>query len=155
MNYKYNILKNKAYDIAERACIKHLDGNDVIMASLVCGANNSKIGEEDGHNYYAVLDALYDLYKNQPEYKVDEALIAGIKKSLIAFLEPEYVKNTTHLIVEQAKRQKDNKSPFKIPYVDLLSEVNNAIHTDELSDMLNNQRDVEWINRVNDAFKKI
>ena len=149
MNYKYKIYVDRAYELAKHACDEYQDNNSAFyMAALVAGIGNSYVGSKDNHNYDAVLDGIYKLYSDNPKTNVGKILVEGIKLSGTALLEIKDIKNTINLIIEQYRRQKEQKSPFEIDCNSLLNIINDSIQSD-IELQCNMVKEYKWLLKEN------
>ena len=91
----------KAKEMLEVACIKNkLTGSVIETANIICGFGNMRIGGRDGdHNYHAVLDAAYDLYKTRPDLEVDRIFEGGLRKAIDAYAAAEFKRIIIDLII--------------------------------------------------------
>ena len=114
------------------------------MANVLEGEGNLHIGPENAeHNYYILLDAAYELDKQNPEYNVPKAIEEGLK-SLIE--EYRQIIPAMNVIIAQMGREKANKAGFKLQCKELLADMKNTISTsEELRSMFNQSTNKKWL----------
>ena len=145
MSFYNEIYKNKA----KRLMLQGVEAynqlqNRYAMANVLRGKGNLHVGPENAeHNYYILLDAAYELDKQNPEYNVPKAIEEGLK-TLIE--EGGEIIPAMNVIIAQMEREKANKAGFKLPCKELLADMKNTINSlEELRSMFSQSTNKEWL----------
>jgi hypothetical protein len=153
-------MEMKARRIAEEACIEYnLNNNSFAMVSAIAGLGNSKIGDEyTEHDYHAVLDALYDLYKKNDHSKADKAFESGILRALEISNSDIFI-SVINIFIDHLEHEYDKTAPFSINDDLILSKAKERLRSEELSEMFKQEKNKNWLERnskyISEKFGRI
>jgi hypothetical protein len=139
-------MEMKARRIAEEACIEYnLNNNSFAMVSAIAGLGNSKIGDEyTEHDYHAVLDALYDLYKKNDHSKADKAFESGILRAL-DFSNSNTFISALNIFIDHLEHEQDKTAAFKIDNNAVLKKAKERLRSKELSEIFKEGNNKNWL----------
>ena len=72
------------------------------------------------HNIWAVMETIYDDYKNNPEWKINEKLQSVLSNELRNEKISTYLRNCIEVLLFQMQAEKQNTAPFKLNNIKLL-----------------------------------
>jgi flagellar biosynthesis chaperone FliJ len=116
--------------------------NDV---SAIAGLGNSKIGDEySNHDYHAILDALYDLYKSNNKSKADKAFESGILRAL-DFSNSNTFISALNIFIDHLEHKQDKTAAFKIDDKAVWKKTKERLRSKELSEMFKEGNNKNWL----------
>ena len=141
-----NILQMKARRVAEEACIEYkLNNNSFAMVSAIAGLGNSKIGDEySEHDYHAILDALYNLYKSNKNSKADKAFESGILRAL-DFSDLNVFVSSLNIFIDHLEHEENNTAAFEIDDKSVWHKAKERLRSEELSEIFKDGYNKNWI----------
>lgn len=148
MNHSYNVLKMKANEVLERAVTLYKTENDPFyMTSLICGIGKAKVCAEGGeHNYFAVLEVIYEGYKKQPrnERDLDRLFFEGMALGL-TLTDIRTLKGVLNILTLQLQNEKEHKAPFTVDARPLLAAAGKTADRLEAEGGLTADLDRKWL----------
>lgn len=132
--------------------------NDAVWEKFILGkstfavvSRNPETGRPE-HNIWAVMETIYDDYRNNPEFHIDQKLNQVLGKALLSEQNAIYLKNAIEILLYQMRSEKQGTSAFKLDCIELLKQLKENITTNkeklELNDMM------EEISNYNEILKE-
>lgn len=120
--------------MVDSATQKYLDGrNKMAFVNMLIGIGKYRLESFPGagHNYYVILEAIYEYYREHPDKHVDEILFSTLMGYINAMSSAKALPLICNYIVAQVKNENQRisrfrsqrVSPFKLDNVQLLKQM--------------------------------
>ncbi len=150
-NKEYQILCNLASEYVNFVMTRIEGSKSMRIANILLGIGGFSVEKYkgSGHNYSAVIDAIYDYYRQHPDSDIAELVDKGIKETVIGLSTTGvgYLPTTIGIFEYILKCQKEHTAPFELnvkEYMELTKQhiMNNKEHYIKK----NLENPTEWIN---------
>ena len=111
--------------LVDEAVRDYIKNKKMTFLCLILGDGQFKLEAYPGagHNYYVVLEAIYEYYKKHPFKQVDKMLFDTLIKSISISKTPQAVAKNCDYIAAQIENEKKGISPFKLDNIELLKQM--------------------------------
>lgn len=114
-------------------------------------SRNPETGRPE-HNIWAVMETIYDDYRNNPDQHIDTKLQTILNEALLNEQNSIYLKNAIEILLYQMRSEKQNSAAFALDCVTLLKNLRTNVTSNREKLEINNM--IEDITEYNEILKE-
>lgn len=164
MSNTYDELVDYAEGLVNIINEKYNTGATIAYLILLTGDGNYKVESYPGagHNYQAVVDAIHNCYKNNPNNNVEKGYYDGIMTLIRVTKNIRNLQLLLNVLSYELQKERDGKAYFQLSMTDIWNKTCVMIE-ENLATFRNSDTDVsrrlgnsfdEWLERYLDVFKE-